>query len=608
MPGWRVFNSFTTRFTLTVLLLLAVPLLAITAGTATMARHALEDNAVASLASVQRNVAEKLERFLWEREGDAQVLSRMFWLRERDMFTNAKETRWLQGFRDVYSRAYDWIGVTDPHGVIRLATDPRGLGKDIRRTDWFRQGSKHLYIGRMAPDPILGGQPAFGYAIPLHDMNGHFAGVVTTRIKLTTLQDIVANGWVDGQGQTFIAVPQSGAILTRYAYQPSPEARQFEHWYQTRHGEPYIGTDHEQEIVVASPMIRDGKLLEDYPWEVVTMMPEATAMAPARAMARTIWLLAAIGLGIGAVVAVGISRRIVAPISHLALAADQIADGHQNVHVPESGPDEFARLAKAFNTMAERVESSIETLRQANAELRKVDELKNNFVSTVSHELRTPLASIMAYGEFLEDQVVGPLTQEQLGYVRQVLEGARRLEVLVDDLLDFARIESGTLTLAVRDADVAELVGDAVEVVRPHANTGQIALSAELGDQPLTAVIDSRRISQVILNLLGNAIKFTKPGGRVVVRACREGTTVKVTVEDTGIGIPADKLPRLFNKFYQVDPRLTREFGGAGLGLAISKALVEAHSGTMGVTSEPGHGSTFWFSLPASDAPETQVA
>jgi len=244
-----------------------------------------------------------------------------------------------------------------------------------------------------------------------------------------------------------------------------------------------------------------------------------------------------------------------------------------------------------------RVEN--ERLQQEQIEtLRELDRLKGDFINSASHELRTPLTSITGYAEFLEDEVGGPLTMDQRAFVTQIQEGAKRLQRIVDDMLDFARLEAGSFKLVMREADLGLLVQEELAFVQPQAQEAKVTLRTELPSEPVHVSMDPSRIGQVFLNLLGNAIKFTPAGGEVAIALRNERDGVRVEVRDTGIGIAEEHLGRLFQKFFQVDPSMTREHGGAGLGLSIAKALVEAHGGRIGVTSRVGTGSTFWFTLP----------
>jgi signal transduction histidine kinase len=243
------------------------------------------------------------------------------------------------------------------------------------------------------------------------------------------------------------------------------------------------------------------------------------------------------------------------------------------------------------------LEESNALLIDAVAKMREVDRLKSNFVSAISHELRTPLTSIMGYAEFLEDGLGGSPTDGQMGYIRQIQDGSVRLLQLVDDLLDFARLQAGTFELSFQDTDVATVVGRAVASLEPLFFKADLRVVQHYAEGTC-AQVDPARVGQVVLNLVSNAIKFTPPGGLIEVRVLGTETGVRIEVSDTGIGISPELLPRIFEKFFQADPSLTRARGGVGLGLAIGKALVDAHGGEIGATSNPGAGSTFWFELP----------
>ncbi len=246
-------------------------------------------------------------------------------------------------------------------------------------------------------------------------------------------------------------------------------------------------------------------------------------------------------------------------------------------------------------TTRRRMEAALQA---QNARLQELDTLKSSFISTVSHELRTPLASILGYAEFLEDGIGGPLTSDQQCFVSQIHLGAKRLEALVDDLLDFARLEAGALRLNCQEEELRQQVREVVASFTPLAESKQIALEVGLPDQELPLRMDGMRISQVLTNLLSNAFKFTPPGGRIRVALSAHDQEVKLSVEDSGIGISREHLPYLFERFYQVDPSFTRVHGGAGLGLPIAKALIEAHGGRIGAESQVGQGARFWFTLP----------
>lgn len=238
-----------------------------------------------------------------------------------------------------------------------------------------------------------------------------------------------------------------------------------------------------------------------------------------------------------------------------------------------------------------------ESLREQNRKLQELDTLKSNFVNAISHDLRTPLTSIKGYAEFLEDEVGGSLNPAHHEFVRQIQQSASRLEHLVDDLLDFARMDAGTFKLSLKPTDLGALARGVIASLKPLADDAHVAIVDTLPAESLRGIFDAARIERVLMNLIGNALKFTGSGGRIEVRGCVDGAQVRCEIRDTGIGIAPEDVSKLFQRFSQLSPGM-RQANGTGLGLSISKALVDAHGGTIGVESAPGKGSMFWFTLP----------
>jgi signal transduction histidine kinase len=257
-------------------------------------------------------------------------------------------------------------------------------------------------------------------------------------------------------------------------------------------------------------------------------------------------------------------------------------------------------------------------LREQNDRLKEIDKLKSNFLATVSHELRTPLTSVIGYSEMLLEGLAGGLTAEQREYVKTIMDKGESLLGLITQLLDASRVESGNLRLNVTDFDPAPVLRNATTSIVPQCAKKKIDLVVELAPDLPWLQGDKEKIGQVVVNLLGNAMKFTPSGGRIRLAAHRwrgprltggdaqatllfglkDDDFLQIVVEDSGIGIPADKLPRIFDRFFQVDNTSTREFGGTGLGLSIVKSFVEAHKGDIRAESEPGRGSRFTVLLP----------
>lgn len=250
----------------------------------------------------------------------------------------------------------------------------------------------------------------------------------------------------------------------------------------------------------------------------------------------------------------------------------------------------------------QKVMELLEKIRKDNVELKALDKLRNDFLATVSHELRTPLASIEGYLRLLEGGAGGRLSQEQVALVEPAFRNARRLHALVDDLLDLSRLESGTLQPEFRDVRVEDLLQRVRETLADQAVERGIDFRLEAPDPSRVFRADPFLVERILLNLAGNALKFTPPDGTVTVGAAEgkeEGRPVmRLWVRDTGIGIPAKEQEKIFEKFYQVDHSADRKAGGAGLGLAIVRRLVDLHGGRIFVESAPRQGSTFTVILP----------
>ena len=248
----------------------------------------------------------------------------------------------------------------------------------------------------------------------------------------------------------------------------------------------------------------------------------------------------------------------------------------------------------------------IEQLERDKVALQELDRLKSAFMANMSHELRTPMNSIIGYTELLLDKVDGPINEEQEKSLRRVKEGAGRLLRLIDDILSMSRIESAKVELEMGKLDLTGLVESVVQAFATGLKQKDLTLTLDLNENLPVVYGDEKKIREVLTNLLSNAVKFTERGGITVtakpsergIRKGEEPIFVEVCVADTGIGIKADDLGKIFGKFVQVDYTLMRQFEGAGIGLSIVKGLVESHGGEVWVTSQYGEGSRFCFTLP----------
>ncbi len=250
-----------------------------------------------------------------------------------------------------------------------------------------------------------------------------------------------------------------------------------------------------------------------------------------------------------------------------------------------------------------------EDLRTAYGELKELDAMKGNFLANISHELRTPLAPIIGYVDMLLSGRPGPLTDRQRSHLAVVEQAIQRLQGLIEDLLAFVQMDQGELSLQARPFAIGPLVEEQARAITPRATEKGLLVEVELPSDLPDVLVDPKQIGRALLLMLDNAIKFTSQGGRITLSAKAHVAPddappgwqrgyVEVSLSDTGIGIPADKVSRIFDRFYQVDASATRTYGGTGLGLALVKQIMEAHGTLVEVESIPNVGSTFRFRLP----------
>jgi len=255
-------------------------------------------------------------------------------------------------------------------------------------------------------------------------------------------------------------------------------------------------------------------------------------------------------------------------------------------------------LEESNRTLEQRVIQRTHELQVALNKLAELDKLKTNIIANISHELRTPLTHIKGYQELLLAGAMGDLSPEVSNTLITIRRSTERLERLIEDLINFSQMSKGDVALRLVEADLNKMVANVLKHSQPKAEEKKIILTAHLPDTPAVIRMDEEKISWVVLQLLDNAIKFTKPEGTVTVAIRQEPIGYRISIEDTGIGIPAERMDEIFEPFHQLDGSSTRRYGGTGLGLSLVKQIIEAHHSKISVTSEVGKYSRFEFTLP----------
>ncbi|MHB8923471.1 MAG: HAMP domain-containing sensor histidine kinase [Thermoleophilia bacterium] len=312
------------------------------------------------------------------------------------------------------------------------------------------------------------------------------------------------------------------------------------------------------------------------------------------------------------------------PVAKLARITQAVARGDFNHKAGIKSRDELGDLGRSVDRMTkslavqsdelqgkvgelELVNHNLQTrereLKLSNRQLETANRLKSQFLATMSHELRTPLNSIFGFSELLEDETYGDLNTKQMQYVGNIVISSKHLLQLINDILDLAKVESGTIEIHPEAMPLADAMSIVQSVVEPLASKKDISIDIDLSNRDDTVNADPARFKQILYNLLSNAIKFTPAGGRVSIAARRDGQTMEISVSDTGIGISRQDQERIFYEFLQVEGSYARKYEGTGLGLALTKKLVELHGGRIWVESSPGTGSRFTFTIPDENNP-----
>jgi signal transduction histidine kinase len=510
------------------------------------------------------------------------------------------------------------LGLADRTGIITCSAVPSDEPVNIIDRPYFVGAvvARDFTIGEFQVGRITG-RATLNFGYPVIDGDGKTNAVVFAAMDLSWLNHLVAA--VDlPESALLVVIDRNGTILARY---PNPQT-----WVgRSDRSNPLFQAMLAQGQGTVELHEADGTAriyaftgLRGLPEAgyVSIGIPQALAYAPARkALVRNLICLGLIGALALTAAWIGAEVFIVRRVHALVQATRRLSAGDLSTRTGlPHGAGEVNQLAAAFDEMAasleknemqQRLEEDLrrhnEALEEENRRVQEVNRLKSEFVSVVSHELRTPLTAISGYLDLLLEDQRGQVAnlRETLGIVKRNTD---RLMKLLNDLLDLSRIESGTVELNPTAVDVMALIAEVVSLLRPQIEAKGQQLAVNQAEALPLVWGDPERIRQILINLLSNAYKYTPPGGHVWVTAEREEGWVRVDVRDNGVGLSPDEQTHLFDKFFRARQVGAQEVGGAGLGLPIARLLVEMHGGQITVTSAPGQGATFSFTLPAAEA------
>jgi signal transduction histidine kinase len=501
------------------------------------------------------------------------------------------------------------IALIDPDGreqlhISRLAMDIVGSNIDVSAESKFLEAiANGVYFG-----PVYYRRESAPYMTVSAAGARRDNGVAIAEVNLILLWDLVSAidvgetglAYVVDAGGRLIAHPDNSLVLrnTNLAGLAQVAAA--------------LAGDPEADVAALSvdgaPVISAAAAIPGLHWIVFAELPVREALTPVyQSVVRTTALLV-LGVVLAVILAIFFTRRMVGPIGVIEAGAARIGGGDLGHRISVSTGDELEALARQFNEMAghleaeragleRRVAERTAELEEKSRQLALASTHKSQFLANMSHELRTPLNAILGFAELLLDGVYGPLPPKTRQVVERVQANGAHLLGLINDVLDLSKIEAGQLALTFDKYDLAATVRSVASATEPLAQAKSLALSTTIDGPLAPATGDERRIRQVLLNLVGNAIKFTDSGSVKVVARQRDGE-IEIDVSDTGPGIPETDRERIFEEFQQLDSSPTRSKGGTGLGLAISRRIAELHGGRIMLMSTLGRGATFRIVLP----------
>ena len=432
---------------------------------------------------------------------------------------------------------------------------------------------------------------------PFFDDDEQMIGVTGADVNVTALSQQVHHSLVREAGY-FAILSKQGNLLS---YPPNSNQAQLRESYQQV---PLFKTTWQLIQANESGMLQVDEVFLAYQrvpstqWLMLAIVPQSVVLGPVFAITIAGSLGAGIILALVVILFVRRFNQRLQPILHECQVLTTSKEAEQRIDF--SGVDELGVLERSFNRMTAQLKTSFETLEAKNAELQRLDQLKDEFLANTSHELRTPLNGIIGIADSLIDGATGELPEQTKANLAMIMGSGKRLANLVNDILDFSKLKHQQLELQLKPIGLREIVEIVITLSQPLVLNKPVQLINAISPDLPFAQADENRLQQILHNLLGNAIKFTERG-KVEISAQQRNQRLEVMISDTGIGIEEDKFQQIFESFAQAEGSAARKYGGTGLGLAVTKQLVQLHGGEIWVKSTEGKGSRFFFTLPIAE-------
>jgi len=498
---------------------------------------------------------------------------------------------------------YEFL-LLDASGRVVASSDEGSVGLDKSKDEYFLNVRKNVFIKDAYYSEQLK-EPLITVAAPFLDSNtDEFIGVLVARVKMMGIDKIMAESSGASQTGEVYIVNRNGYMITPSKFLKDTFLKQKVDIADFRKGlldrQVTISSDYRGVRVLGSHVY-----IPEMQWYLFAQIDEKEAFAPL-AKLYVLFLIILFTVPLFAyLLSMYLAKVIVEPIHKLQKGMEIIGKGNLEHKVATNARDEIGQLSRAFDNMTGNLQKSeaerermLEELENKNRELFKLDNLKSEFVSVVSHELRTPLSIIKEGVSLVLDGVIGEISPTQNKVLATSRNNIDRLSRIINSLLDISKIESGKVELKKKAVDLKVLIKNVVALFETKARERGLEIKVSLPpEEKLNLCLDEDRIIQVFTNLIGNSLKFTERG-YIGISLVDKGSEFEFTVSDTGIGISAEDLPKVFRKFMQFGRVAGNGEKGTGLGLSIAKGLIELHDGRIWVESEPGKGSKFIFTLP----------